>query len=314
MTASRDSVFGDGVSGDGVSGDGVSGDGGVPPMDPKLEEALAAWSVPPARAEFKQRLREQFVHGAGLSVAPPVAHAPEPAQPARAQRRPRRAPTSTASSRRWGSLVGIAAVLAIVFGVRWLNPPVESEWVVYSTTGHVLDGDREVPLSDTSAVVELLLSGRVLRTTSDPLRIAHGDRYFLEVAPESTVSLTTVAAAVGPQLTLAPTAGAVHVATGSGFPARGMMVDTADVDILVTGTIFGIDVYDMGTCVCCMEGSLSLPEIVEDGEPCRVGADGAWFQWRDAERGGHHMDMPADHHEDLDTFAATVERLWGARK
>lgn len=144
----------------------------------------------------------------------------------------------------------------------------------------LIDGaamDSIAALEESLATAERIEVGDLGDRVGDPdhghlgggIRIRHGDEYVLDLATGTSLELRYVepeeagsSAASGGAGDLAETvlfasAGAVRVATGPGFDrSRPLVLRTPHVRTEVVGTIYGVDIGEGYTCVCCLEGSV----------------------------------------------------------
>jgi hypothetical protein len=118
-----------------------------------------------------------------------------------------------------------------------------------------VDG-REV--ASIEALQEALASGRIVENGGETLRIRRGDEFVLELGPGAAIDLAPVTAgeAVASRQ-IDVDRGSVRVATGPGFNRdQPLVLRSRHVRSEVMGTVFGIDVTEDFTCVCCLVGSV----------------------------------------------------------
>lgn len=277
---------------------GRGASGGEPDLE--LRRVLGGLERPAARPEFRAALRERFLAEASdASTADPRLDAASSAmrtsaKPSESASTPfGKAPTSSREAddapqprRRvvWiaAALTAAAAIVLTVF----LTRPRTALWRVHgdsSATTVLIDG---VPLrvDDTARLVEALLVARELETVGGNLRLCVRDEAWIELAPGTKLSQMKFAAA-GPYQVRADR-GSLAVATLPTFGGRGMRVLTDDVDLQVTGTIFGVDVDARGTCLCTLEGSVrcipiggQAPKPVDGGHMCYAYRDKSEPKW-----------------------------------
>lgn len=95
------------------------------------------------------------------------------------------------------------------------------------------------------------------------MRIRRGDEYVVELGRGTELRFDSgdegTRASRSGRRTLIASAGSVRIATGPTFdPAVPLVVETPHVRASVVGTIFGVDVEDDHTCVCCLEGEVRV--------------------------------------------------------
>ncbi len=269
-----------------------------------LARALDAIVPPPPREEHRASVRAAFL--AGAAAAP--AAAPASAAPLRGPRaevaRGTRATDARGSDARTSgprasgraseprapwltpglrSVLVAAALLAVALGALWLRGrgPAAADW--QAAPGTVLAGLRldGTPVADVAALAAGLRRGGTLETGAQPLRLAVSADLVLELGPETRA--TVPAYASDSDLAFDLTRGALRIATDAppadtargdsgGRNARRLLVRTAHVEALVTGTVFGVDCTADYSCVCCLEGAvLTRGRIAGVGE-AEVGA------------------------------------------
>ncbi|MFT5051110.1 MAG: hypothetical protein ACI8QZ_002518 [Chlamydiales bacterium] len=247
--------------------------------------------APPARGEFFQQLRSEFVAGRSAVRAPRRS-----ARPQRSQRVPRRA---RSLSMRWRLLAG--GVLAAAAAVLVLMRPTPIEPVTEPVTalvqvasvlaweavpgvdlvasGLTVDGESLAGL-DPQQAEDRLSSAQVIATGDDPAQFVIGEYFVVELAANSRVELLQINRLGGDDLTgeepagadprhffLRGDKGALRVATGPAFPGSRMTVAAPFMEVDVVGTVFGLDVFDgEATCLCCSEGTVEARPMVDPVE------------------------------------------------
>ena len=103
--------------------------------------------------------------------------------------------------------------------------------------------------------------------------------------------------------------GQLLFATGPDYQSQdGLMVTTAEAEVRPLGTLFAIDLYEEGTCVCCEEGEVLLRSLLT-GEDQLVARHGLGFV--DSDDGElHSTDILHDHQEPLVSLEEALSRLW----
>ena len=134
----------------------------------------------------------------------------------------------------------------------------------------------------------------------ESLRLAYGRLFQVELAPGSRMDVSQLHAADdGKTLRLAmhEDSGRYAIQTGPDFkPGQyELFFVTPDTEVQVTGTVFAIDRYPQGTCVCCAEGSVS---VACDGSHTANHAGHSHFVFP-TKAGQSNGAVPADHMEPM---------------
>ena len=236
-------------------------------LDPVLEGLLDSAAPAPARAAFRARLQEQFVTGridaTDTEAAPP--------------------------QRRWRApwIVGLALAAALLVAVR-------VAWPTGGSRLELLDGSQ-LPLAAAS-----FESGQEFETRADTLRVRIDERVVVEFGPQTRARVVQLPDAdTAGQYVFEVASGALRVATGPGFAPNRLRVTAPDAEIEIVGTRFGVDVFqDLGTCVCCTQGTIAVRP--HDAQPHPVPAGG--MAWCPSDDEPMYGDAKPDH-------AAPVEAL-----
>lgn len=287
---------------------GVFGD----EQDELLERALTGHGrVPAARPEFRAELRRSFLE-AGRAAGARTPARPTPARrTAREDRGPaarRRGPST--SRRPWtllaGGLLTAAAALLLVLLGPWsatATDPTGSLWRLAGAApaqGLLVDGS---PWGGQ----EPLAGARRVRTGPERARLVLGRQLVVELGPDSELVLADPGTPGA--LVFEGERGHLRFATGPDLdPGRGLLVRTRDAEVEVLGTVFGVDVYDEGTCVCCTRGEVQVRSRAT-GEDQRVAALGRGFVTAD-EGALLAGEIAADHREPLDELGGDLAALW----
>ena len=270
-------------------------DGLVPEVSdgssPAVDRLLAGWA--PARASESARARAfAALTGGGADRVDPI----DSVQEEHTAGRPRAAvapePARRMSTRlRLVAGAGLlAAAAAVVLAVRSLggddagtspnlSPDAPSEsavaWAVdveSSAGGSAealledvrLDGQR---VESIDALAARLETATTISVGAMSLRVRRGDDFVLDLGPGTELEFVTEG--VAPAISMAnrrallATSGSVRIATGPAFDAGvPLVIATPHVRASVVGTIFGVDVEDGYTCVCCLEGEVRVSRAV----------------------------------------------------
>ena len=267
---------------------------------------LRAWSPEEPSVEFRERLRESFLAVDEISE---VEGAPVH------QLKPRTSPSHerfAAGSAPGGSgrfrLVAFGGVLAAAAAVMLMlqRPEVEDPAagsspgvarVETSTVAAASAWELDTTVGDGEALLaSIRLDGNVVASmdefrsqiaTADrvesvgvDLRIRHNDDFVIELGAGASVLLNgwLTEPKDGESRVLFAESGSVRVATGPGFESIGSMVlETPHVRTEVAGTVFGVDVTERFTCVCCLEGAVHTQQLIGGRAVGDVHAGQTWI-------------------------------------
>lgn len=260
-------------------------------LETPLEDVLRSWSVPAASAGARTGALQALLTGSleGQADDPQERGvggiAPAPVHTGRPRRA--RAPERASGPRQGhflrlavgGSLLAAAAAVFLVVnaGRDTDGPRPEGDQNVAQTDTAplwALDAATVAAFADTDAFEDLLVdgreitsieelnealaSGRLVENGGETLRIRRGTEFVLELGPGTVIDLAPVmvgAPAAGRQIDVER--GSVRVATGPGFNRdQPLVLRSRHVRSEVVGTVFGIDVTEDFTCVCCLLGSV----------------------------------------------------------
>ena len=261
-----------------------------------VRAALDAWTPVPPAAAGRDAVREAF-----LAAGPPSRHASgAPSAAAHrhgGERQPAPAPARRMSTQLrlvigGGLLAAAAAVLILLRGGLGGAEPSDARVEIARAdgAGWALDAGTIDALGERALLAAIRVDGEALPSLDDfgialasakrievgdaSIRMRRGDAYVMELGEGTEVRFEAEdpTAPEGSDVLFAAS-GAVRVATGPGFdPSVPLVVHTPHLRTAVTGTIYGIDVYEQGTCVCCLEGSVEARSHLEGALPFDVPA------------------------------------------
>ena len=233
------------------------------PEERRASQALRELRDPAADAGFRARLKRDFMSGA----------------PARQPVAPR-FPGLRRPGFFWVAVPAAAA--AVLIGLVMLNPG--PQWEVLSARGEgavVIDG---VPVAiHYAADLERRLKpgARLVTPPEGVLEIMLPGLVAMQIAPGTDVVLPAA-----PGLWFAREAnarlrvGEVRVTTGASFPGARLAVETPDAMVEVRGTTLAVICEPTGTCVCVLEGSVTVASKRE-GAGVPVTAGRRRYVWND---------------------------------
>jgi ferric-dicitrate binding protein FerR (iron transport regulator) len=255
------------------------------PSDVGVESALRAVDRPSARPEFRSELRQRFLA-------------------AEAAARPRR------SAPRFLGLLAAAAVL-LAAGYFLLRPSASDWRVLEVAPGSVVKADGAVlPVDDAAALARYLRGAAEIEVERGDLVLQAGDLALFDLGEGTRVAFAGFDRDDrATPLALRATSGRLRGRTGPAFPGRTMQVQAGPMQVAVTGTAFAVDYEDVGTCLCCLHGTVQVaaksagmaPMPLEAGHMCLVFKDERAPLWGDA---------PAAHAEPIERLEARAREIW----
>ncbi|HLQ67554.1 MAG TPA: FecR domain-containing protein [Candidatus Limnocylindrales bacterium] len=218
------------------------------PAEERARAALRAVSPEPPDAEFRDRLKRDFVSGA-IQVTKGRERVV-----ARLPIRRRRPPTVA-----WAA-ASLAVAAALVFVVASLNRG-PSWWVTAARGEGTIKVDGEtVALADRDAMRRLLIPGAEIETAENAeLDLCMNGVLAVQLAPGTRMTLPPPPGRwFGRRCELYARGGEIRVTTGPRFSGARLAIMSPTAAVLVTGTTFAVIMEDAGTCVCVFEGNASV--------------------------------------------------------
>lgn len=261
----------------------------------RVQTQLRTVATPEARAEFRSRLRAQFVRGQFEAAEKRVVP--------RATPRPRR------PRRRW-----LAWSLPLAAAVAWLLvlPSLDAgaSWQVMraGTPTVTLDG-KVYPCDDLSPLQAALHPGcRITLTTDGRFEVQDPGRLTLQLNGAVEFTLPTVSRrSLGRTLESEIAGeGTLRVATGPQFAGQRYRIRGEGVDLTVTGTTFTVIRSQDETCICVLDGQVVA--TLADGSVRTIDGGGRLTIQRSSgsvEEGP----MRADEHDELRRLRGRVGEL-----
>lgn len=263
------------------------------PRDPELERLLAQAAVPVASPAFRARLKDQFLAERDS--------APEPSASAGAPRgeRTRIFPFV------WPLVLAASVTLIVVF---FLSRDANPRWRIVGTDGageFVVDG-RPIHSSEKGRLLDAVQTAREIETRETGLRLQLNDDLVLELGPKTRVSQMSFPPAN--VYSIYTNTGSLRISTGPTFDGNRLRTLTDDMETVVVGTTFGIDVEPDGTCLCCVAGTVKCDardgrglQPTEAGRMCYAYHSGKKPIWGSA---------VAQHAEPLEALKSFSNALW----
>jgi FecR protein len=252
------------------------------PHDVELERLLARAGRPSASPAFRARVKQQFL-------------APEPVM---VRQRTRMFPFV------WPFVLA-ASVAFILHYV--LSQDAKVRWHVVGTDGggeFIVDG-RRIHSSEGPRLLDAVQTAHEIETFTAGLRLKLNDDLLLEIAPKTRVSQLSFPAAH--MYSIYTNAGSLRITTGPTFDGQRLRVMTDDMETAVVGTTFAVDVEALGTCLCCIAGTVKCDARdgrgmvpTEAGHMCYAFHSGKKPEW------GMAMQQHAEPLEKLKSFAAAL--------
>jgi len=255
--------------------------------DAGIEGALRTLEHPAARPEFRDELRRRFLDGA--SAAAPARRRPGP------------------------RIVGLLAAAAVLLAAGYfLLRPRPAAWrVLEIAPGSVVKADGAIlPTDDLDVLAGYLRGAREIVLERGELVLQVGDVSLFDLGEGTRVAF----AGFGPgtkdgPLSVVASSGRLRARTGPGFAGHTMDVRAGSTELTVTGTAFAVDYEDVGTCVCCLHGSVAIaaqaigPDsmAIQPGKMCLVFRDDREPLWGES---------PAAHAQPLERLEERARELW----
>jgi len=230
------------------------------PEEQRASEAVRSLPPPRPEAAFRARLKREFASGKIESPGE-----------GRAQERPvarfwnRRAPL-------WVAIPVAAAAAVVVVGALNRGP----RWELLSSRGSgdvVVDG-VPVPIVDDAELARRLKPGVRLKLPADgQIEIASAGQVAIQVTAGTDLTLPATPGRWFWRRGRAGVAnGEVRISTGAGFAGARLEVETPEVMVEVMGTTLAVIREPAGTCVCVLEGSVTVAATHESaGVPVQAG-------------------------------------------
>jgi ferric-dicitrate binding protein FerR (iron transport regulator) len=216
------------------------------PEEKRASEAVRSLAPPPADAGYRARLKQEFASGALVAAAPSEGVRPLPVP---FYRRP---------ALRWAALP-VAAAAALV-AVSTLNQG--PRWELISSRGEgvaVIDA-VPVPMNHADELARRLKPGVRLRLPEGAeLEIASRGQIAMQITPGTDVTLPEPPGRwFGRHARAGIAEGDLRITTGSGFRGARLEVETPEAIVEVTGTTLAVICEPGGTCVCVLEGRVTV--------------------------------------------------------
>ncbi len=201
----------------------------------RARDALRRLPPVPADPAFRARLRRDFASG--------------------------RLGAGAAGGRRWWL---VAAMVLAVLGGALVLAPRGGRWTVVATSeqGVVEVDGRRIAAADRTALAHLLVPGaRVVTDGQAEVQLQGGSAIVLVVTPGTVTTLPAVPNGwFARTLRATLEAGEVRGLTGASFAGRRLVYELPLATVTVTGTTFAVLGNDEGSCVCVLDGHVTMAE------------------------------------------------------
>ncbi len=230
-------------------------------------DAVRSLQRPAADADFRARLKREFVSGSLASDAEDERNGAGPAFRRRAFR-----PWMA-----WAPAAVAAVVLLMVFRFNSMPGPVVTRVVGEGTV--VVDG-RSFPAADRDAYADLVSPGSHVEVTGDArVDILYPGALILRVLPGSDLDLPGRPGRwFGRHLAGGLEIGEVSVLTWPGFQGNHLAIETPDGQAVISGTVANVFVNQDLTCICLLHGHLDV--VAPDKDLGEVEAGMRWVLHR----------------------------------
>jgi ferric-dicitrate binding protein FerR (iron transport regulator) len=210
-------------------------------------------------------------------------------------------------SRKLALVLGLAAgIAAVVFDASFLNKEsATSDWSLASSNSTIteiqVDGTF---VADADELAKALIGAKSVSTDSTSVRLQYKDLFVIELGEATQLDITYLPADGEGNYILTGMTGSLRLATGPDFPGHKLILRAPDLESHVLGTVFGIDIFEYGTCICCTEGLIGVRARSGDNSELRVGDDQSSFVDR---TGSHHL---GDVHDSHAPALIDLARFW----
>jgi ferric-dicitrate binding protein FerR (iron transport regulator) len=168
----------------------------------------------------------------------------------------------------WAAAPIAAALVLAVLYFATLHAP---EWSLRAAenAGAIIAEGREIPLSDSRAVLAALESGTaVVAPRAAGFELVRGDQLVMAVGPGARVRLTDSRRA---RIGFEVVEGELNMLTQAGFAGRELIVRTREARVEISGTLVSVARDGSGTCVCVLEGTAMVGPNANAMEPVQPG-------------------------------------------
>lgn len=264
------------------------------------QEAVRSLPRPEADADFRARLKQQFVAGEipETPLSDIEAPAPEPAPPSGIR------PETQRLGRLWLGWTAMAAAAVLAAAVLGFNRLPGPRLVATNGVGTVTVAGRDYEATDTAALDAALRSGaRIQVGEGGQVDIVYPGSFVLRAAEGTDVILPDRPGRWFRRTVEAPMEfGEVSVRTGPDLAGGALVVRTDEGRAVIHGTLISVMRNEMATCVCLFEGTaemLSNGHLLGDippGQRWVILRDGSEPQLMDIEAAHeqHMLDMDRD--------------------
>jgi len=210
------------------------------PEERRAQDAVRGLKRPLARAEFRARLKRDFVSGAIAHSKRTVTLRPRPRV-------------------LWMAMAPAAAAALLATGFVLNRGP---DWTLASAnaTGIAVVDGRPILLTDREALEHALKRGGTVRLSPGAsLELVASRHLAIEILGGTEATVPSVAGRwFGRQIQATVRSGEIRMTTGRAFKGARLAVSTPEASVEVVGTTLAVICESAGTCVCVMEGRVMM--------------------------------------------------------
>ena len=263
----------------------------------ELRDAFLSGEIPESRQEhdtrevFRDELRTQFVRGKVQRPTQGTARRKVRRKPRRSSRTERPAKTGGAGRLlRFALPLTAAAALLLTFLPAGLGGG--RSWEVLEVVPDV-------------SVLGAISDWQEIHTGKDRLRLGYGDHFFVEIGAKSRVK--RVANEDDPVQKLTAAEGSLVFTSLPDEEPISIILETPDAAIQISSNSVAIDIYEGGTCICVLEGEVTVSPRVGEQESVKIGPGRSCFATSEGEL--HSSEGTMDPAHGADTRAQGVRYL-----
>lgn len=223
--------------------------GQLTPEEERARNMVSELPQPVADADFRVRLKDEFVSGTITETKPKIVRLPWYGRPMT-----------------WGLGIAAAAVLLIALATVNSGPA----WEVQGTLPQALVINGEETQMNDDAVAAMLKPGTNIGVDDTVMvTMVNPGNLTVQLTPRSAVMLPKAPGRwFGRTVRAEVPRGEVRFTTGEDFAGGMLLVETPEAKVEILGTTVAVIREDFGTCVCVLEGTVRMGR--RDGGPMEV--------------------------------------------